>query len=106
MEDQYGDYGIVGYLRAEQDGEFWVVEDFVMSCRVAQKRVEEALFTALSDVMPPMESPLRIRLTPTGRNAPILKKLGELGDEGEDGLIVLHSTLPGSDVVHVISGSE
>ena len=106
VEDDYGDYGIVGYLRAEQHGESWVVEDFVMSCRVAQKRVEEALFTALSDVMPATDTSLRIRLIPTGRNAPILKKLGELGVEGEDGLTVLHATLQGSDVVGIIRDSE
>ena len=101
--DDYGDYGIVGYLHAEQRDNAWVVEDFVMSCRVAQKRVEEALFGHLLGALSDDRNPLKIQLVRTERNGPIIKKLATLGVESEHGLIVLNQNLPGSDVVKVVS---
>ena len=104
--DDYGDYGIVGYLHAEQREGTWVIEDFVMSCRVAQKRVEEALFTHLSNVLSDQGLPLKIQCVQTERNGPIINKLSTLGASDENGWVVLNRNLPGSDVVEVIYDSE
>ena len=104
--DDYGDYGIVGYLHAEQRHGAWVVEDFVMSCRVAQKRVEEALFAHLSEVLTGEGVPLKIQCVHTDRNGPILRKLATLGTMDENGWVVLNRDLPGSDVVEVITESK
>jgi len=40
--DKFGDYGLVGFASVDVGGEAPVLKDFVLSCRVAQKRVEEA----------------------------------------------------------------
>ena len=104
--DDYGDYGIVGYLHAEQREGNWVIVDFVMSCRVAQKRVEEALFTHLSNVLSDQGLPLKIQCVQTERNGPIINKLSTLGAIDENGWVVLNQNHPGSDVVEVIIDSE
>ena len=83
-----------------------MVEDFVMSCRVAQKRVEEALFAHLSNILADQGLPLKIQCVQTDRNGPILKKLATLGTKDENGWVVLNRNLPGSDVVEVITDPE
>jgi len=42
VSDQYGDYGIVGFASFKRIDEGLQLTDFVMSCRVAQKKVERA----------------------------------------------------------------
>lgn len=41
--DRFGDYGIVGAILYSRSGDVAKVEEFVMSCRVAQKKCEEAV---------------------------------------------------------------
>ena len=45
--DDFGQYGIVGFGQYRVDGEVLVFTEFAMSCRVAGKCVESALFTHL-----------------------------------------------------------
>ena len=45
--DDFGQYGIVGFGQYRVDGEVLVFTEFAMSCRVAGKFVESALFTHL-----------------------------------------------------------
>ena len=45
--DDFGDYGIVGFGQYRIDGKALVFTEFALSCRVAGKYVESALFTAL-----------------------------------------------------------
>jgi FkbH-like protein len=42
--DRFGDYGIVGFASLTISNEKIVLKDFVLSCRVAQKKVENAWF--------------------------------------------------------------
>ena len=42
--DKFGDYGIVGYATIKTKGKKATLVDFVLSCRVAQKRVENTFF--------------------------------------------------------------
>jgi FkbH-like protein len=42
--DRFGDYGIVGFCAVDERGEVPLVLDYVLSCRVAQKRVEQTFF--------------------------------------------------------------
>jgi len=103
IRDDYGDYGIVGYLRATNDAGHWLITDFVMSCRVAQKRVEEALFHSLRSRLPTPVNTIALRLVETQRNQAIIQKLQELGDKLESGDVLLHECLPGSDVIDVLN---
>jgi FkbH-like protein len=43
-EDRFGDYGLVGFAAFDSSGFVPRLSDFVLSCRVAQKRVEETFF--------------------------------------------------------------
>lgn len=53
-KDKYGDYGIVGFVAVRESGRVEGVErvdevaEFVMSCRVAKKRCEDAVVDALA----------------------------------------------------------
>jgi FkbH-like protein len=42
--DRFGEYGIVGFASVDERGEPPLVLDYVLSCRVAQKRVEQTFF--------------------------------------------------------------
>ena len=46
-EDKYGSYGIVGFGQCRMDGGVLHMNEFAMSCRVAGKYVESAVFGAL-----------------------------------------------------------
>ena len=45
--DDFGEYGIIGFVQYRVEGEKVVFNEFAMSCRVAGKFVESALFTHL-----------------------------------------------------------
>lgn len=45
--DDFGDYGIVGFGQYRAEGETLIFTEFALSCRVAGKYVESALFTEL-----------------------------------------------------------
>lgn len=45
--DDFGEYGIVGFGQYHTDGKLLVFDEFAMSCRVAGKYVESALFAHL-----------------------------------------------------------
>lgn len=47
--DDFGEYGIVGFGQYRVDGDILVFTEFAMSCRVAGKFVESALFAHLLD---------------------------------------------------------
>lgn len=48
--DDFGEYGIVGFGQYRVEGETLVFTEFAMSCRVAGKFVESALFTHLQEM--------------------------------------------------------
>lgn len=79
MSDRFGDYGIVGFLHIENQSTPWVITEFVMSCRVAEKRVEESLFQYLSELAIASGQRVHVRIHHTNRNLPIRKKLIQLG---------------------------
>ena len=106
VKDDYGDYGIVGYLGGQLNDGILVVQDFVMSCRVAQKRVEECLFTHLQKEFTDVATEVRLKVVDTQRNGAIIRKLEELGEvvmvDGDVREIALHSELPGASVIHIV----
>ncbi len=105
VSDDYGDYGTVGYMRAVREPDAWVIKDFVMSCRVAQKRVEECLFSHFrSEVSEGL--PLILELVKTNRNDAIIGKLAEMGQASlfDQGLsrVELNAKLEGADVIEIV----
>jgi FkbH-like protein len=80
VNDRFGEYGVVGFLRWEQSDSHLVIIDFVMSCRVAEKRVEEAIFSwFLENIC--LSKTTQIRFVNTNRNKPIFDKLTQIGAE-------------------------
>ncbi len=72
--DKWGDYGIVGFVSIEIEGTVHYVRDFVMSCRVAQKKVERAFFNWYVDGLQEGEV-LDINVWKTERNGPLREAL-------------------------------
>ena len=78
-------------------------QDLVLSGRVAEKRVEEALFTRLRKEELNNGKPLRLRYVATDRNRAILNKLKDLGEELEAGLVQLNSEMDGWNIISIES---
>jgi len=82
--DKFGDYGIVGFLIVDRTGEPRV-SDFVISCRVANKKIEPTLINYLAGKYGGL---LRFDYKKTARNGPMfqiisdlkMEKIGEAGD--------------------------
>ena len=73
-EDRFGSYGIVGFASVVEDAGEPMLLDFVMSCRVAQKRVEHSVFGWLARrARERGHRKLLAELRPTSKNKPLLK---------------------------------
>lgn len=78
-QDKFGDYGIVGVAVSRHNGDVCVVDEFVMSCRVAKKQCEYGVVHALA--MRAKEQgarALKTRLVKTGRNGALVAAFDEM----------------------------
>lgn len=94
VADRYGDYGIVGFVSVSNNESAHQLTDFVMSCRVAQKKVERAFFNWLISNYKAGES-LIIDVHKTDRNMPLreeLKKMPYHVDADDDSHVVYSYT--------------
>lgn len=79
-EDRFGNYGIVGFASVDEQPEVPVVRDFVLSCRVAQKRVEHAFIQWYAQRMLMRNCKLlSAAIVRTDRNGPITQVFDDLG---------------------------
>lgn len=108
VKDNYGDYGIVGFVRTGQFRDGIAVLDFVMSCRVAEKRIEETIFNSLVRGLCASKN-IYFPFSLTGRNKPLLSKLFSLGatvlEEDKDfKLLILDGSviINGGDIIRVL----
>ena len=104
--DRFGDYGIVGFASVDERPQTPVVRDFVLSCRVAQKRVEHALFGALARREAGRgRQLLRAELTRTPRNGPLARVFDDLPFElvsSDEAHLVLESSLDNLPVLDTL----
>jgi FkbH-like protein len=78
-EDRFGTYGTVGFCNIDNRGEQPLIRDFVLSCRVAQKRVEHTFFAwAARRAHARGSTVLRAELVKTARNGPLAKVFDEM----------------------------
>jgi len=78
--DRFGEYGIVGFASIDVSSGNAVLKDFVLSCRVAQKKVENAWFKqAVELARRAGYSSIRATYVKTQRNGVLLKALREVG---------------------------
>lgn len=94
VADRFGDNGITAALIADCRGEVPVVTDFVMSCRIMGRNIEDAL---VEDVEKDMRgrgwNRLRAMYVPTAKNVPVsglYKRLGYAEVEAAEGNGVLY----------------
>ena len=109
--DRFGEYGIVGFASIQRVEERLMLVDYVMSCRVAQKKVENAWFRwALETTAAAGYSRLYANYVKTSRNHVLLTALHDVGfaavDERVGGtLLELDSArpIPDSDLVTLVA---
>ena len=83
-EDDFGSYGIVGFGQYEVKGEQLVFTEFAMSCRVAGKYVESALFVTLLEREKRNMGDFSVQKTK--KNILLRKTLEEIGFETKEEL--------------------
>jgi FkbH-like protein len=91
--DKYGDYGAVGFSIVSWDRNRIDVDDFMLSCRVQGKFVEQAFFTMLRRQVQRPAS-LRVNYRATGRNRPAHDVLAAMGFEDAPDGMFLKETSP------------
>lgn len=78
-EDKFGDYGIIGFSSINISNNIPVMENLVLSCRIAQKRVEHAYMKSITALLHNNGyKELHAKLTLTAKNGPLCKVFSEL----------------------------
>lgn len=88
--DNYGSYGVVGFCIVRPVGHEIRIEDFMLSCRVQGRFIEQAFFSYLVNAQD-MQKPqsLWVNFKPTGRNIPaqqVLESLNFVPSSSGEGL--------------------
>lgn len=78
VKDRYGDYGIVGFVSVENRKEVIMLTDFVMSCRVARKKIENAFFYWYLSQKGHNGKDVFATMKVTGRNQPLRQVFDDL----------------------------
>jgi FkbH-like protein len=107
VADCFGDLGLVGVLGVEARGSQAELVDFILSCRVMGRRIEQAmLHLAVVHASELGATRLWARYLPTARNRPTLDVLRSVGlDEPEQHLFTFEgSTAPAApDTIAIVS---
>ncbi len=78
--DNFGDYGLVGFIIIDYSKDIPCIIDFVLSCRVANKMVEQAVFNWLkSQLLKEGYDSLLLKFVPSSRNHIVFDVLQEIG---------------------------
>jgi FkbH-like protein len=107
--DRFGEYGIVGVAIIDTSEQIPVLSDFVLSCRVAQKRVEHAWFNWITGILSEKGyTKLHADFLTTERNHILLEVMYDVGfckvDEVEGGIrleLDFSKAIPESDIVSI-----
>jgi len=76
VSDHFGDMGLVGIVAVETDGAKGTVVDYILSCRVMGRKVEETLLHLATEELSRLgAASVDIRYVPTARNRPTLEVL-------------------------------
>ena len=79
LKDKFGDYGIIMFAVIEHKSDHSSIIDFAMSCRVAKKLVDEIFFQWSASYIKRLgKTKLRMNLSITGRNKPLIDSLENL----------------------------
>lgn len=80
VTDCFGDYGVVAAVIVDVAGEIPVIEEFVMSCRVMGKNIEQGILSQVEESLRG-EGFARVRglYVPTAKNKPVAELYPQLG---------------------------
>jgi FkbH-like protein len=109
VADRFSDFGLTGIISVEVRDGVGYVEDFVLSCRVMTRRVEETLLrAAMLEASRLGARSLVAEYLPTPRNAPMLGFLQSSGLQPEGDARFVRSTddVPPAPAGLIISGPE
>lgn len=80
VSDKYGDSGLVAILLVHLENEIAIVDNFLMSCRVMGRKIEDAILRAIeSNLEIKGVSSIRTSYIPTVKNKPVEKLWDRLG---------------------------
>lgn len=108
--DRFGDYGIVSFAAFDLRGTVPLLIDFVFSCRVANKKVENAWFRWVAELLRSRSfSSLQAVFIPTKKNGVLLEVLRDAGFRQIGGTpdalrleLPFDAAVPASDIVTII----
>ncbi len=81
VNDIYGSYGMVGLILAKQNGNHYVCENFLLSCRVLGKKVEHRMLSYLMQKAKHRKlEQIKLLLNYTERNTPVRDFYSALGN--------------------------
>jgi FkbH-like protein len=94
VSDRFGDYGLTGLASLKVAGDNASVTDFLLSCRVFGKKVEDAIFATLVNEARAMGvTSLTATYRPTAKNKPCLEFLERSGfHRSDDGTVFSWNT--------------
>lgn len=93
--DRFGSYGTVGFCLSRREGDTLVIDDFMLSCRVQGKFIEQALFWHLAEASGPQASAIEVNFRRTDRNRAAEMVLEKLGFETEREGLLRRDIAPG-----------
>ena len=93
VEDKFGDSGIVGVAIIKKMAEGWLIDNFLLSCRIIGRNIEKAMLYHIIDLVK-KDGAQRVvgEYIATAKNAPCSKMYEENGfDKAKDGLFVFET---------------
>lgn len=82
VSDRYGDSGLVAILLMEENGEVLTVENFLLSCRVMGRQIEDCIISAVAERAAGKGiAQMEASFVPTAKNKPVEKLWDRLGFE-------------------------
>lgn len=79
VSDRFGDYGVVAFVSVRLDGCTAYINDLVISCRIAKKKVEKAIIISIKDdLLKNGVNTLNADLIVTKKNSPLVEIFSQL----------------------------
>jgi FkbH-like protein len=80
VSDHFGDMGLVGIVSVEANAASGAIVDYILSCRVMGRKVEDTLLHIATEELAQLgATTMEIRYLPTPRNRPTLEVLQKAG---------------------------
>lgn len=80
LEDRFADHGMIGVVIVEAIDEAWLIDTWIMSCRVLQRGVEDVVMDVLKyQAVTSGASALRGAFYPTSRNSLVMNFYDQMG---------------------------